>query len=116
MREIDGVLEPLKRIGGVRNVLLASTSGAHIWGDAPKNTHLETFTTMSAILLGAAHTATKELSERLDHVEVKLENSNILIHPAGHRALIVLNVEKGANEKAILEKSMAIGHEIESML
>ena len=116
MREIDGVLGPLKRMGGVRNVLLASTSGAHIWGDAPEDTHLETFTTMSAILLGAAYTATKELSDKLDHVEVKLDNSKILIHPAGQKALLVLNVERGADERAILERSMNIGREIGNML
>jgi predicted regulator of Ras-like GTPase activity (Roadblock/LC7/MglB family) len=116
MSDVENVLEGLKRIGGVRNVLLVSTSGAHLGGDAPKNVHLETFSTMSAILLGAAHTATKELGERLGHVEVNLENSRILIHPAGSKALIVVNVENGKNTDVILKKSAEIGREIEKML
>ncbi len=112
MKEMDGILEPLRRIGGVRNVLLVSTSGAHIWGDAPPNVHLETFSTMSAILLGAAHTATKELHETLGHVEVNLERSKILIHPAGPKALLVVSAEKGPHLEEVIKRSAEVGREI----
>ncbi len=116
MSDVDIVLGNLERIGGVRNVLLVSTSGAHLWGKAPKNVHLETFTTTSAILLGAAHTATKELGETLGHVEVNLENSKILIHPAGAKALLVVNAENRDNMEMILKKSAEAGREIGKML
>ncbi len=116
MKDMDGILNNLKLMGGVRNVLLVSTSGAYIGGEAPKNVHLETFTTMSAILLGAAHTATKELGDRLGHVEVNLENSKILIHPAGSKALLVLNVEKSGNIGEIMKRSAEVGREIGRML
>lgn len=116
MKDMENMLGTLKNIGGVRDVLLVSTSGAHLGGDIPKNVHLETFTTMSAILLGAAHTATKELGEKLGHVEVDLENSRILIHPAGSKALLVVNTENGANIDAILKKSAEVGKEIGKML
>ncbi len=116
MDAMDRAIEELRGIEGVNGVLVVSTSGAHIYGEAPPNAHLETFTTMSAILLGAAQTATKELRDKLRDVEVDLEGSKLLIHPAGPRALLVLNVEKGREVKAILKKSAEVGEHIGKLL
>lgn len=116
MDEMDRAFEKLRGIEGVNSVLLVSTSGAHIYGTAPPNAHLETFTTMSAILLGAAQTATKELKDRLRHVEVELESSKMLIHPAGNGALLVLNIQKDRESREILKRSTEVGEEIGKLL
>ncbi len=116
MNPMDRALDELKEEKGVNGVLVVSTSGAHIHGNPPPDAHLETFTTMSAILLGAAQTATKELRDRLKHISVELEGSRLLIHPAGPTALLVVDVEKECDVKNILKKSLEIGNRIGKML
>ncbi len=116
MNPMDRALDELKEEKGVNGVLVISTSGAHIYGNPPSNAHLETFTTMSAILLGAAQTATKELRDRLKHISVELEGSKLLIHPAGPTALLVVDVDKDCDVKNVLKKSLEVGNKIGNML
>jgi len=116
MDAMDRVLGELKATRGVNGVLLVSTSGAHIYGDAPANAHMETFTTMSAILLGAAETATKELRDKLRHVAVELDRSSLIIHPVGPTALLVLSVEKGNDISEIVKRSTEVGSRVAQLL
>jgi predicted regulator of Ras-like GTPase activity (Roadblock/LC7/MglB family) len=55
---LEQVLDEVRSIPSVYEATVVSRSGMHIAGDAPKGVHLETFVAMSAILLGAAETAT----------------------------------------------------------
>ena len=116
MKGLEDILSHVEHIPGVKGALVASTSGGYIAGKPPATAHLETFTTMSAILLGAAQTATKELDDRLRHVEVKLNVSRLLVFPAGDSALLVLEVDDSADlEKDIHEGSVA-GRKIANLL
>ena len=101
---IDNLLKEIKDDFGFDEVTLISRSGKHIGGDAPKNAHVETFVTMSAILLGAAETATSELNEDLSHVLVDLEDSRIFIRNSGESALIAIKVSKNKDVSKIKEE------------
>ncbi len=101
MKTIEDALSEIREMSGVKGVLLASTSGNHLAGEPPASAHLETFTTMSAILLGAAQTATKELKDNLRYVEVKLDSSRLIVLPAGDDKLLVLEVEDGSDTDKI---------------
>jgi predicted regulator of Ras-like GTPase activity (Roadblock/LC7/MglB family) len=116
MKRIEEILAEVGKIAGVRGALAASTSGTYIAGAPPSSAHLETFTTMSAILLGAAQTATKELNDQLKHVEVKLKTSRILVIPAGDSALLVLEVEDNADLEGILSESRSAAANISRAL
>ena len=81
----------------------------HIAGDAPKGVHLETFVAMSAILLGAAETATAELKDKLQFVVVELTRGKMILVSAGSRALLVLTASKdmATNDLALKAKEFA---------
>ncbi len=116
MKGIEEILSDVERIPGVKGALVASTSGGYIAGKPPASAHLETFTTMSAILLGAAQTATKELDDKLKHVEVKLNTSRLLVFPAGDTGLLVLEVEDGADIEEGISEGVLAGRKISSIL
>lgn len=100
---IEKILENIKEGLDVEEVTLVSRSGMHIGGDVPDKAHLETFVAMSAILLGAAETATSELEEGLSHVEVELQNSKVVVLNCGPSALITLKLSKDEDTRAIIE-------------
>ena len=116
MKIIDDELAKIRKMDGVKGVLIASTSGGYVAGEPPSTAHLETFTTMSAILLGAAQTATKELKDRLRHVEVRLEASRLLILPAGNTALFVIEVDHSADRDSVIHTADVVGRRISELL
>lgn len=92
--ELEEILDEVRSIPSVYEVTIVSRSGMHIAGDAPKGVHLETFVAMSAILLGAAETATAELKDKLQYVVVELQRGKMLLMSAGPRALLVATASK----------------------
>ena len=104
VENLEEILVDIEKVEGITDALLVSRSGMHIAGDVPKGAHTETFVAMSAILLGAAETATSELKEKLLHVNIKLDKSQIVISTISSRALLVLRVEPGKDsEKKLVE-------------
>src|SRR5512137_1762921 len=91
---LEELLDEIRSIPSVFEATVVSRSGMHIAGDAPKGVHLETFVAMSAILLGAAETATAELKDKLQYVCVELARGKMLLISAGPRALLVVNSSK----------------------
>lgn len=91
---LEEVLDEVRSIPSVYEVTVVSRSGMHIAGDAPKGVHLETFVAMSAILLGAAETATAELKDKLQYVVVELTRGKMILMSAGPRALLVVTASK----------------------
>ena len=91
---LEELLDEIRSVPSVFEATVVSRSGMHIAGDAPKGVHLETFVAMSAILLGAAETATAELKDKLQHVSIELTRGRMLLVSAGNRALLVLTASK----------------------
>src|SRR5512137_2757425 len=91
---LEQVLDEIRSIPSVFEATVVSRSGMHIAGDAPKGVHLETFVAMSAILLGAAETATAELKDKLLNVVVELSRGKMILMSAGPRALLVVTASK----------------------
>ena len=91
---LEQVLDEIRSIPSVFEATVVSRSGMHIAGDAPKGVHLETFVAMSAILLGAAETATAELKDKLLNVVVDLSRGRMILMSAGSKALLVVTASK----------------------
>ncbi|HIH01035.1 TPA: hypothetical protein HA259_02970 [Thermoplasmata archaeon] len=103
---IDEILDDLhKEMPSVYEATVVSRSGMHIAGDSPKGVHLETFVAMSAILLGAAETATSELKDKLQYVSVELTRSRMVLTSAGNRALLVLTASDDIETVELAEKA-----------
>lgn len=113
---LEDVLDEIRSIPSVYEATVVSRSGMHIAGDAPKGVHLETFVAMSAILLGAAETATAELKEKLQSVSVELSRGRMVLVSAGSRALLVLTASKDISAADLAAKAKEFASRIEAKI
>jgi len=101
-KAIREVLNELRSIGEISNAAVVSRSGMLIDGDAPDHIHMETFGAMMAIMLGAAETATSESHEILQHIDIELSSTNLILMGAGQRILLACFIsDKSAREKVL---------------
>jgi predicted regulator of Ras-like GTPase activity (Roadblock/LC7/MglB family) len=101
-KAIREVLNELRSVGEISNAAVVSRSGMLIDGDAPDNVHMETFGAMMAIMLGAAETATSESKETLQHIDIELSNTHLVLMGAGQRILLAVFIsEKKARDSVI---------------
>jgi len=113
---IEEILDEIRSVPSVYEATVVSRSGMHIAGDAPKGVHLETFVAMSAILLGAAETATAELKDKLQFVVVELTRGKMILVSAGARALLVLTASKDMATNDLATKAKEFASKIEDKI
>jgi uncharacterized protein len=113
---LEAILEEIRSVPSVYEATIVSRSGMHIAGDAPKGVHLETFVAMSAILLGAAETATSELKDKLHYVAVELGRGKMVLTSAGPRALLVVTASKDIATDLLASKAVVFAAKIESKI
>lgn len=100
LAHIRNVLEEIKALEHVSGVSLVSRGGLYILGDTPKGVHQETFAAMAAIMLGAAETSSAELKDNLSHVQINLNEKDVILVGAGTRYLLAIVMDgKGQNDK-----------------
>ncbi|OGS52476.1 MAG: hypothetical protein A3K75_01330 [Euryarchaeota archaeon RBG_13_61_15] len=109
---IEEILDEIRSVPSVYEATVVSRSGMHIAGDAPRGVHLETFVAMSAILLGAAETATAELKDKLLHVSIDLTRSKMVLVSAGSRALLVVTASNEIGTQELAEKTKVFAAKI----
>lgn len=113
---LEQLLDEIRSVPSVYEATIVSRSGMHIAGDAPKGVHLETFVAMSAILLGAAETATSELKDKLQYVVVELARGKMVLVSAGGRALLIVTASKDVPTNELAEKAKAFAARIEDKM
>jgi predicted regulator of Ras-like GTPase activity (Roadblock/LC7/MglB family) len=113
---LEEVLDEIRSVPSVYEATVVSRSGMHIAGDAPKGVHLETFVAMSAILLGAAETATSELKDKLQYIVVELGRGKMLLTSAGPRALLIVTASKDIATDLLASKAIDFAGKIESKI
>jgi len=113
---IDKILEEVRSIPSVYEATVVSRSGMHIAGESPRGVHLETYVAMSAILLGAAETATAEMKDKLQYVSVELSRGKMVLASAGNRALLVVTASNEAQTAELAEKLKSFGERIAQKL
>ncbi len=109
---IDKILDEVRSIPSVYEATVVSRSGMHIAGESPRGVHLETYVAMSAILLGAAETATAEMKDKLQHVSVELSRGKMLLTSAGNRALLVVTASHESQTAELAQKLKSFGERI----
>ncbi len=102
---IENILDDVKQDSRIDDITLVSSNGVHIAGRAPEEAHQETYVAMSAILLGAAETATSELNEGLKYVLVELEGSRILVQGSGDSEILVTKLKPDADIDEVLKST-----------
>jgi predicted regulator of Ras-like GTPase activity (Roadblock/LC7/MglB family) len=109
---IEKILDEVRSIPSVYEATVVSRSGMHIAGDSPRGVHLETYVAMSAILLGAAETATAEMKDKLLYVSVELNRGKMVLTSAGSRALLVVTSSHEIQTSDLANQLMVIGEKI----
>lgn len=113
---LEEVLDEIRSVPSVYEATVVSRSGMHIAGDAPKGVHLETFVAMSAILLGAAETATSELKDKLQYVAIELSRGKMVLVSAGGRALLIVTASKDVPTPELAAKAKEFAAKIENKI
>lgn len=92
---LEEALEKLMDREGIHAATVVTRSGMHLAGRVPTGAHQETFVAMSAILLGAAETATSELREDLVSIQIDLHTKSLLVMRCTQKALLAIIVDAG---------------------
>ncbi|HDP96163.1 MAG TPA: roadblock/LC7 domain-containing protein [Euryarchaeota archaeon] len=114
--QLQRIVREIEEHPHVQDATIVSRSGMHIAGDIPKGAHMETYVAMSAILLGAAESATSELHDRLKFIVVQLDGSKFVLAPAGNKALLVMRSSDEANPDELAELTGNFSERIEKAL
>ncbi len=100
---LEKILNDLKLLGGIEASVVASRDGLLIYSDSGKKQNAETFAAMSATMLGAAETATIELSKGIpERIIVESDDGKIIAIGAGPKALLIVLTQPEANLGLIL--------------
>ncbi|MCK4636384.1 MAG: roadblock/LC7 domain-containing protein [Methanomicrobia archaeon] len=87
---LDKVLSELKNVVSIEASAIVTRSGLLISADIPQQINAETFAAMSATILGASETATREMEKGTPkRVVVTTEKEIIITMGAGEKALLV---------------------------
>lgn len=88
---LDRLLADLKNIGGVEACAAVSSDGLLIRAVMQKDMFLDSLAAMSAIILGAARTATAQEEKGLPHrVIVETKHGRLIVVGAGPKALLII--------------------------
>lgn len=114
--QLQKIVREIEEHTHVNEATIVSRSGMHIAGDIPRGAHLETYVAMSAILLGAAESATSELHDELKYILVQLEGGKFVLSSAGNRALLIMRATDDANPDELAELTKNYSERIERAL
>ena len=99
----EKVLSNLKRVDGIESVAIATRDGLLLAGTTLPETHPETFAAMSAVMFGAAETATSGFKKSsVNRVIVESENCRIITTDAGPDSLLIVLTTANSNIGLIL--------------
>lgn len=93
-------IKDVASVSGVLSASLITRSGEYVEGTIPPDTRRDTFSAMSAIILGAAERSAIELNNSLLKVSVELDNSTLIVFglDSQHLAAVISTSEADVNE------------------
>jgi len=99
-------LDEVRKIDGVLDAALVARSGQHIYGGPMQGIHRETFAAMAAVILGAAETAASDVDQKVSKVAVGMEDSNLVLLPAGPRNVMSLVLRGDVDVDEVSSKAL----------
>ena len=114
---LEKILDDLKLPGGIEASLVASRDGLLIFSNIDLKKHAQTFSAMSATMLGAAETATLELRKGIpERIIVESDEGKIIVTGAGPKGLLVVLTEPNASLGIILIELAKASEKIKEVL
>ena len=100
--KLNGILEGLKKVGGIGGSMIVSRDGLKIASDV-SNIDADTFAAMTAAMQGAAETAATELNQgEAGQIVIETTKGKIISVGAGKRAILVVMTGKKINLGLVL--------------
>lgn len=109
-------MDEIKKIDHVIDASLVSRGGMFVMGGSPKGAHRETFAAMSAIMQGAAETASTELKDRLSKVVIELTEQDVYLIGVGPKYLVAVIADREADGDKIAKETRDLISKVEMML
>ena len=101
MAELKKVLAQLKTDSGASICAIVSRNGIPIAYDAPEGSHMDTFSTLSATILGASEVIYSGLKkEKPEMVLARSPSGTLIARPIGVKALLVVLGDRPPEELA----------------
>jgi predicted regulator of Ras-like GTPase activity (Roadblock/LC7/MglB family) len=97
---LQDLLNKIEDINGVKDVAIVTRNGSKVV--STKNSKLERFAWMSAVLMGSAEATSIELSKNLKAVTVKTNETNVIMKGLNDNLFLIANVMPSTDE-TILE-------------
>ncbi len=114
---LEKILKDLKAAGDVEASAIVSRDGLLIAADISQNINAEAFAAMTATMVGAAETATSELSKGVpDRVIVEGKEGKIIASGAGPKAILVSMTNPKANLGLVLLEMGRASEKIKELL
>jgi predicted regulator of Ras-like GTPase activity (Roadblock/LC7/MglB family) len=100
--DLKKVLSDMKSTYGVEAGAVVSRNGIPISWELPENVHVETFSTLSATILGASDVVCSSLEKDApDRVIIQSKGNTIVITGLGSKALLVAMANSSESEKLV---------------
>lgn len=96
-------INDVANVNGVLSASLITRSGEYVEGTIPSDTRRDTFSAMSAIILGAAERSAIELNDSLVKVFVELDNSMLIVFGLDSQYLMAVISAPEADVDEIVE-------------
>jgi predicted regulator of Ras-like GTPase activity (Roadblock/LC7/MglB family) len=113
---VRSALDEIKNQDHVLDASLISRGGMYIMGGPVKGIHRETYAAMSAIMIGAAETASTDLKDQLVKVRIDLTEQILLLVAVGPKYLVALLVDFNADIDSISKNAKTIMSRIDMEL
>jgi predicted regulator of Ras-like GTPase activity (Roadblock/LC7/MglB family) len=94
--KIEGLLNEIRRIGGVSKVSVISRNGMFVFGDKFQDN--DTFSAMSAIIMGAAENIVRDHNDSV-YVLLNYGEGALIVTPAGERGILVVKADVDVYEE-----------------
>ncbi|MDG6220505.1 MAG: roadblock/LC7 domain-containing protein [Candidatus Thermoplasmatota archaeon] len=99
---LDPHLSKIRKAEGIQAATVVSRSGMHVAGSTPEKVHMETFVAMSAIVVGAAETASSELKGDLKWVEIRTNTHTLVMTGLGKKAILAITANPEVKAEDLL--------------
>jgi len=117
IEKIEGILKEINKIGGIEKSAIASRDGLIIFSTLSEQQFAERFVAMSAIMMGAAETASNELGMGIPNkIIIESKNGKIIGTGAGTKALLFVMTRPDASLGLVLIEMIKASEKLKQVL
>ncbi len=115
--KLDGVLSSLLQVGQLKACGIVSKEGLLICARTPPDVDARIFSALCSTIMGAAEAASNQMTTgNVSQISLKTEKGNIILIPAGSKAILTALTETNAQIGLILFEMESQAEQVEQIL